>query len=85
MWSTLLFAQFRSLDEHHAASSSSSSSRTAFFKMLKSLFSISQKIQQELPVSREHQEVLLENQWNIQQKMQVEQLFVEFHPIEASP
>jgi hypothetical protein len=36
-----------------------------------------------MDVSRERQEVLLENQQNLHQKMQVEQPFVEFHPIEA--
>jgi hypothetical protein len=38
-----------------------------------------------LAASREHQEVLLENQQNIHKKMQVEQRFIEFHPVEAPP
>jgi hypothetical protein len=74
-----------SSDEHCAATTSSSSGRLALFKMFKSLFSISQSNNQELAVSHEHQEVLLENQQNIHQKMQVEQRFVEFHPVEAPP
>jgi hypothetical protein len=73
-----------SSDERRAATSfSSSSGRSTFFKMFKSLFSICQSNQQELTVSHERQEVLLENQWNIRQKMQMERHFVEFCPVEA--
>jgi hypothetical protein len=38
-----------------------------------------------MDVVREHQEVLHENQWNLHQKMQVEQPFIEFSPVEALP
>jgi hypothetical protein len=64
--------------------SSSSSGHSAFFKLFKGLFAICQSNKQTMDVVREHQEVLV-NQRNIHQKMQVEQRFVEFHPIEAPP
>jgi hypothetical protein len=42
-----------------------------------------------MDVVHEHQEVLLENQWNLHHKMQVEQPFIEFpckfSPVEALP
>jgi hypothetical protein len=64
-------------DESH------SSSRSAFFKLFKALFSICQSNKKSLGVVRECQEVLLENQRNIHQKVQVEKPFVEFSPVEA--
>jgi hypothetical protein len=73
-----------SSDECHATSSSSPG-RLVFFNTFKSVFSICQSNQQELTVSHGHQEVLLENQWNIHQKMQVEQRFVELCPVRAPP
>jgi hypothetical protein len=68
-----------------AVSSSSSSGRSAFFKLFKGLFSICQSNKQSMDVVCEHQEVLLENQQILHHKMQVEQPFVEFSPIEALP
>jgi hypothetical protein len=62
---------------------SSSSGRSAFFKLFKGLFSICQSSKQSMDVIHEHQEVLLENQRNLHHKMQVEQPFVEFSPIEV--
>jgi hypothetical protein len=75
-----------SSDEQRAAafsSSSSSSGRSAFFKHFKDLFSMCQSNKQSMDVVREHQEVPLENQRNLYQKMQVEQPFNEFSPVEA--
>jgi hypothetical protein len=73
-----------SSDERHAASSSSLG-RSAFFKLFKGLFSICQSNKQSMDVLHERQEVLLENQQNLHYKMQVEQPFVEFSPVEALP
>jgi hypothetical protein len=62
---------------------SSSSGRSSFFKLFKGLFSICQSYKQTMDVVHECQEVLLENQWNLHQKMQVVQPFIKFSPIEA--
>jgi hypothetical protein len=62
---------------------SSSSGRSTFFKLFKGLFSICQSNKQTMDVVRERQEVLPKNQRNLHQKMQVEQPFVEFSPVEA--
>jgi hypothetical protein len=64
---------------------SSSSGRWAFFKLLKGLFFIYQSNKHEMDVFHKCQEVQLENHQNLHQKMQVEQPFVEFCPIEANP
>jgi hypothetical protein len=69
-----------SLDEPR----SSSLGCSAFFKLFKSLFSICQSSKHSMDVVRECQEVL-ENQHNLHQKMQVEQPFVEFNPVETLP
>jgi hypothetical protein len=70
-----------SSDEPH----SSSSGRSAFFNLFKGLFSICQSNKQSMDVAHECQEVLLENQQNLHQKMQVEQPFIKFSPVEALP
>jgi hypothetical protein len=61
----------------------SSSGQSAFFKLFKGLFSIYQSNKQEMDAFHERQEVILENQWNLHQKIQVEQPFIEFRPVEA--
>jgi hypothetical protein len=53
--------------------------------MFKGLFNICQSNKQSTDVVRECQEVLLGNQRNLHQKMQVEQPFIEFSPVEALP
>jgi hypothetical protein len=68
-----------SSDEPH----SSSSGHSTFFKLFKGLFSICQSNKQTMDVVHERQEVLHKNQQNFHQKMQVEQHFVEFSPVEA--
>jgi hypothetical protein len=82
--------QFSSLPPSAPASSAAptssdepcpSSGRSTFFKLFKGLFSICQLNKQEMDVFCVHQEVLLENQRNLHQKMQVEQPFIEFPPL----
>jgi hypothetical protein len=72
MWSTFLFSPKKHYNSSSDELCSSSSGRSAFFKLFNSLFSICQSNKQSMDVIHEHQEVLLENQRNLHQKMQVE-------------
>jgi hypothetical protein len=61
----------------------SSLGRSIFFKLFKGLFSICQSNKRSMDVVHERQEVLPENQQNLHHKMQVDQPFIKFSPVEA--